>query len=104
MRTRDVDMAFHFATAFGEKALPLAYERLLLDAVLGDASLFSREDEIMASWRLIDTILQGWESGEGPPLSFYEPGAWGPVAADNMLAAGNRAWSIGCFLDQGDEA
>ncbi len=103
MRTRDVDMEFHFATAFGEKALPLAYERLLLDAVLGDASLFSREDEIMASWRLIDAILKGWDSGEGPPLSFYEPGSWGPVAADNMLAASNRAWSISCFLDQGDE-
>ncbi len=103
MRTRDVDMEFHFATAFGEKALPLAYERLLLDAVLGDASLFSREDEIMASWRLIDAILQGWEAGEGPPLTFYEPGSWGPVAAENMLAANNRAWSIGCFLDQGDE-
>jgi glucose-6-phosphate 1-dehydrogenase len=102
MNTRDVDMEFHFSSEFGEKALPLAYERLLLDAVLGDASLFSREDEIMASWRLIDAILEGWASGDGPPLSFYEPGDWGPVAADNMLAAGDRAWSIGCFLDSGE--
>jgi len=103
MNTRDVDMEFHFSSEFGEKALPLAYERLLLDAVLGDASLFSREDEIMASWRLIDAILQGWASGDGPPLSFYDPGEWGPVAADNMLAASDRAWSIGCFLDSDGE-
>ena len=100
MNTRDVNMRFHFSTVFGEKALPLAYERLLLDAVLGDASLFSREDEIMASWRLIDTILEGWESGEGPPLMFYEPGSWGPVAADNLLAAAGRSWSIDCYTDR----
>ena len=103
MNTRDVDMQFHFATAFGEKALPLAYERLLLDAVLGDASLFSREDEITASWKLIDAILQGWEAGEGPPLAFYEPGSWGPVAADNMLAASNRAWSLSCHQEKEPE-
>jgi len=99
MRTRDVNMRFHFSSAFGEKALPLAYERLLLDAILGDASLFSREDEIMASWHLIDGILQGWESGEGPPLTFYEPGSWGPTAADNLLSANGRAWSIDCYTD-----
>jgi len=104
MNTRDVDMRFHFSTAFGEKALPLAYERLLLDAVLGDASLFSREDEIMASWRLIDAILQGWDADEGPPLVFYEPGSWGPVAADNMLAANNRKWSLSCYLEEEPEA
>ncbi len=100
MNTRDVNMRFHFSTAFGEKALPLAYERLLLDAILGDASLFAREDEIMASWRLIDAILEGWESDEGPPLTFYEPGSWGPVAADNLVAAAGRAWSIDCYTDR----
>ncbi len=97
MRTRDVDMRFNFATTFGDKSLPEAYERLLLDAVLGDASLFSREDEILASWRLIDSILHGWEAGEGPPLTYYEPGSWGPVAAENMLAVDGRAWSVDCF-------
>ena len=100
MRTRDVNMRFHFSAAFGEKALPQAYERLLLDAILGDASLFSREDEIMASWRLIDAILQGWDAGEGPPVSFYEPGSWGPVAADNLLEVNRRSWSIDCYTDQ----
>ncbi len=104
MRTRDVDMRFHFSTAFGEKALPQAYERLLLDAILGDASLFSREDEIMASWQLTDAIIQGWESDDGPPLSFYEPGSWGPVAADNLLAANGRVWSSDCYHDQSNGA
>lgn len=99
MHTRDVDMRFHFSTTFGEKALPQAYERLLLEAILGDASLFSREDEIMESWKLVDAILQGWESGDGPPLSFYEPGSWGPISAANMLAARQRSWSIDCYKD-----
>jgi len=103
MHTRDVDMRFHFSTTFGEKALPQAYERLLLEAILGDASLFSREDEIMESWKLVDAILQGWESGDGPPLSFYEPGSWGPIAADNLLAAHQRDWSIDCYREHGIE-
>ncbi|RME86401.1 MAG: glucose-6-phosphate dehydrogenase [Caldilineae bacterium] len=96
MRTRTVDMTFHFAGTFGEKALPQAYERLLLDALLGDASLFARADEIEYSWRIIDTILQGWEGDDAPPLSFYEPGTWGPAAADVMLAASGRAWAVSC--------
>ena len=97
MRTKSVDMTFHFATTFGEKALPQAYERLLLDALLGDASLFARADEIEQSWRIIDTISEGWESIDGPPLTFYEPGSWGPAQSDQMLAASGRAWSYNCI-------
>ncbi|NUQ37324.1 MAG: glucose-6-phosphate dehydrogenase [Caldilineales bacterium] len=96
MRTRSVDMSFHFATTFGQKALPEAYERLLLDALLGDASLFARADEIEFSWRIIDAIQQGWARGDGPPLSFYAPDSWGPDAADAMLAASGRAWESSC--------
>jgi len=96
MRTRSVDMSFHFATTFGQKALPEAYERLLLDALLGDASLFARADEIEFSWRVIDAIQQGWAGSDGPPLSFYAPDSWGPDAAAAMLAASGRAWESSC--------
>ncbi len=96
MRTDSVDMSFNFATEFGEKALPEAYERLLLDALLGDASLFARADEIENSWRIIDAIQQGWDRGDGPPLGFYKPGSWGPAAADVMLNANGHRWCASC--------
>ncbi len=99
MRTESVDMTYHFATTFGEKALPQAYERLLLDALMGDASLFARADEIEQSWRIIDAIAQGWENSDGPPLTFYEPGSWGPTQSDQMLAASGRAWTSSCIND-----
>ncbi len=99
MRTKSVDMTYDFATTFGEKALPQAYERLLLDALLGDASLFARADEIEQSWRIVDAISQGWEGGEGPPLTFYEPGSWGPSQSDQMLAANDRAWTAS-YIDE----
>ncbi|MCS7038074.1 MAG: glucose-6-phosphate dehydrogenase [Caldilineales bacterium] len=101
MRTRPVDMSFHFAGAFGARALPEAYERLLLDALLGDASLFARADEIEYSWRIVDSIREGWERGEGPPLTFYEPGSWGPDAADELMAARGRAWFLNCIHRNG---
>jgi glucose-6-phosphate 1-dehydrogenase len=99
MRTKSVDMTYHFATTFGERALPQAYERLLLDALMGDASLFARADEIEQSWRIVDAIARGWESSDGPPLSFYEPGTWGPARSDQMLAASGRAWTASCVND-----
>jgi glucose-6-phosphate 1-dehydrogenase len=93
-QTRSVDMEFHYADSFGTTAIPEAYERLLLDVLSGDASLFTRADEVETAWGLIDPILQAWESPSGkPPLAFYEPGTWGPTAADELLAGENRRWS-----------
>jgi glucose-6-phosphate 1-dehydrogenase len=96
MRPRPVDMEFHYAKDFGAGALPDAYERLLLDAMQGDASLFARADEIEMAWGLIDPILSGWERPDAPPLVFYEPGSWGPAEADDFLAQDDRAWHYGC--------
>ena len=96
MRPRPVDMEFHYAEDFGASALPEAYERLLLDAIQGDASLFARADEIEMAWGLIDPILAGWEQPDAPPLVFYEPGSWGPAEADDFLAQDGRAWHYGC--------
>ena len=103
MRTRTVDMEFHYAEDFGEIALPDAYERLLLDAQQGDASLFARADEIELAWGLIDPILESWEGPDAPPLAFYEPGSWGPAEADDLLAQGGRVWHHGCAPHRGKE-
>ncbi len=94
--TRSVDMDFHFRDSFGDGALPDAYERLLLDALNGDASLFTRADEIEAAWRLIDPLLKGWESPGAAPLHFYESGTDGPPEADAFIAHDGRQWLDGC--------
>jgi glucose-6-phosphate 1-dehydrogenase len=96
MRTRSVDMEFHYAEDFGASTLPDAYERLLLDAVQGDASLFARADEIELAWGLIDPILARWAGPSAPPLAFYESGSWGPSEANRFLAQEGRAWHYGC--------
>jgi glucose-6-phosphate 1-dehydrogenase len=95
---RSVDMEFHYRSSFGGGALPDAYERLLLDALHGDASLFTRSDEIERAWQLIDPVVQGWEEEDpaAPPLAIYERGSQGPVEADQLLARDGRVWRHGC--------
>ena len=92
MQTRPVEMDFDFQNSFGAKAIPEAYERLLLDALNGDASLFSRSDEIELAWTLIDGIRAGWESEHAPSLLTYVPGSWGPAGADDLLGRDGRWW------------
>jgi len=92
LEMRSVDMEFHYADSFGKTAIPEAYERLLLDVLSGDASLFTRADEVETAWGIIDPILQGWET-QNQPLAFYEPGSWGPFEADELLAKNGRRWS-----------
>jgi glucose-6-phosphate 1-dehydrogenase len=98
MRTRSVDMDFHYADDFGHDVLPEAYERLLLDAMQGDASLFARGDEIELSWASIDDILAFWQQSTAPPLVDYEPKSWGPKEADEMLMRRGRKWYQDCGL------
>ena len=88
---RSVDMEFHYKDTFGPTALPDAYERLLLDTMTGEASLFTRADEVETAWGIIDPILRVWES-QKQPLAFYEPGTWGPKEADELLARDGRSW------------
>ncbi|MCI0549345.1 MAG: glucose-6-phosphate dehydrogenase [Anaerolineae bacterium] len=93
-KLRSVDMEFHYDETFGKTALPEAYERLLLDTITGDASLFTRADEVESAWALIDPITEAWEaSRKNQPLAFYEPGSWGPSEADELLAHEGRTWS-----------
>jgi glucose-6-phosphate 1-dehydrogenase len=85
---RDVAMDFLFGAAFGS-ASPEAYERLLLDAMRGDATLFTRDDEVEAQWAFIDPILEGWQKLPAP-LASYDAGSWGPKEADALLDGGAR--------------
>ena len=87
---RDVAMDFRYGNEFGSST-PEAYERLILDAMRGDATLFTRADEVEAQWRFIDPIRQGWET-EHAPLAFYEAGSWGPREADAILEPGGDHW------------
>ncbi len=92
---RGVDMEFHYAESFEGTELPEAYERLLEDALAGDAALFTRADEVEAAWALIDPILNAWQNQKHPGLVSYEPGSWGPREADAILADYGRAWFNG---------
>ncbi len=95
--SRSVNMSHTYLEAFPDIELPDAYERLLLDAIKGDASLFARNDGIEASWRLIDPILSGWASfPQAAPLYTYSRNSWGPEAAEELLAKGGHAWRMGC--------
>lgn len=94
--TRSVDMEFHYRSSFGGDALPDAYERLLLDALNGDASLFTRADEIEAAWRLIDPLVCAADEARDP-LPVYRPGSSGPAEGDAFIARGGRMWRRGCM-------
>jgi glucose-6-phosphate 1-dehydrogenase len=91
-RIEPVKMDFHYGTSFG-KASPEAYERLLLDAMSGDATLFARRDEVEEAWAFIDPIEEAWVAKENQPDLFeYPAGSWGPEEADELLARDGRAW------------
>ena len=94
---RSVDMDFHYHSSFNGTLLPEAYERLLLEALQGDASLFTRSDELEASWGLVDPILKGWKDQNNPPLATYRSGDWGPKEADQLLARDGHLWRSGCM-------
>jgi glucose-6-phosphate 1-dehydrogenase len=83
MRIRPVNMEFLYGAAFMSQS-PEAYERLILDAMRGDATLFTRNDEVDAQWSIIDPILEAWKAGQ-PPLATYEAGSTGPEEADELI-------------------
>ncbi|MBP7948130.1 MAG: glucose-6-phosphate dehydrogenase [Verrucomicrobiales bacterium] len=92
MRVEQVKMDFHYSSSFG-KASPEAYERLLLDAMAGDATLFARRDEVENAWRYVDQIEQAWHASPNPPpMCEYPAGTWGPKEADELLERDGRSW------------
>jgi len=91
LQIRPVHMDFLYGAAFNDQS-PDAYERLLLDCMLGDSTLFTRRDEVEAEWTFIQGVLDGWAGQGRPSFPNYEAGSWGPAAADELLARDGRAW------------
>jgi glucose-6-phosphate 1-dehydrogenase len=95
MKLRTTDLNFNYQSEFG-KSMPEAYERLLLDALEGDASLFARADEVEAAWRVCDPILKAWQERDQPPLLIYEPSVWGPEESAKWMRSQGREWFDTC--------
>ncbi len=99
---KSVDMELHYENAFIAEDLPDAYERLILDAINGDAQLFIRRDEIESAWGIVDPIIEGWEGDPAaPPMQCYAPGSWGPTAADTLLQRDEHIWRLSCLHNNG---
>jgi glucose-6-phosphate 1-dehydrogenase len=92
-RSHPVEMNFNYGDAFSEPS-PEAYERLLLDVMAEDASLFMRRDAVEASWAWITDILEGWKAHGGRWLPEYPAGTWGPVEADKLIESDGRKWRL----------
>lgn len=88
-----VEMDFRYGSYFGAAA-PEAYERLICDCMAGDSTLFAREDEVIASWRLLTPLLDYWESVKPTDFPNYPAGSWGPAEAERMLAKEEREWRV----------
>jgi glucose-6-phosphate 1-dehydrogenase len=90
MEVRDVSMDFSYGQSFTE-ASPEAYERLILDVLLGEPSLFPQDEEVELSWKILDPIEKHW-ARTNTKVEQYLSGSWGPASADAMMARDGRAW------------
>src|SRR5690606_18549035 len=90
-RTQPVKMNFRYSATFGSNT-PEAYERLVLDAMIGDGTLFIRGDEAETSWQLYTPVLKAWAAAGREGMDSYPAGSWGPANADALLAANNHVW------------
>jgi glucose-6-phosphate 1-dehydrogenase len=94
MRMRTSELDFRFDQRI--KEMPDAYQRLLQDAISGDASLFARSDEVEQAWRIVDPIIAAWKSPAAPPLQTYPVGAWGPEESNQWIEGFKRNWFDVC--------
>jgi glucose-6-phosphate 1-dehydrogenase len=88
---RPVRMHFSYDSEFGAYT-PEAYERLLLEAMVGDATLFIRRDEVETAWQIVDSIRAGWQDKPLTNREFYAAGTWGPIAAEELIAQNGHTW------------
>ncbi|MFQ5898053.1 MAG: glucose-6-phosphate dehydrogenase [Candidatus Methylomirabilia bacterium] len=91
LRIRPVTMDFAYGAAFGGKS-PEAYERLLLDVIYGDSTLYARSDWVDLAWHLLTPVLEAWAEAPAPKFPNYEAGSWGPQDADRVMAGDGRQW------------
>ena len=91
VQVENVAMKFHYAQTW-QRSVPEAYERLLLDVMRGDSTLFMRSDEVEAAWRVVDPVLHGWAHRDDMPVYAYESGSWGPPAANALFDGTEAEW------------
>lgn len=92
---QDVNMDFHYSD-LGDTAIPEAYERLLLDCMQGDSTLYARGDAVEEAWRFVQPVLDRWKKDEAFPLYGYPAGSWGPEVADSLLEGEKQHWRYPC--------
>jgi glucose-6-phosphate 1-dehydrogenase len=100
-RLRPVDMRFSYHEAF-QTPSPAAYETLLRDIILGDATLFMRADQVEAAWRLLQPILEAWQDNPAPDFPNYSAGSWGPESAEALIAHDGRNWMTPTLVSTDD--
>ncbi len=100
---QDVNMDFHYSS-LSDVYLPAAYERLLLDCMLGDSTLYARGDAVESAWRFVDPILQYWKQNPTRALYGYPAGTWGPQEADGLFGEKGLTWRYPCknLADDGE--
>ncbi len=98
MSLSQVDMRFSYCESFGAIP-PEAYETLLMDVILGDATLFMRADQVEAGWAVVNPILEGWQEIAPSDFPNYQAGSWGPAAADVLIAQDGRSWLLPTVLE-----
>lgn len=94
-RVNEVNMDFHY-TELNDKYLPSAYERLLLDCMLGDSTLYHRGDAVEAAWKFVDPILNAWKHNPEIPVHGYPAGTWGPATSDDLIEGDGLTWRYPC--------
>ena len=92
---QNVNMDFHYSDLSNQR-IPTAYERLLLDAMNGDSTLFARGDAVMHAWKFLNPILEAWKNNPNIPIFGYPAGTWGPESADKLIEEKNMTWRYPC--------
>jgi glucose-6-phosphate 1-dehydrogenase len=92
-KVQNVNMAFHYSD-LAENKISEAYERLLLDCMIGDSTLYARADAVKASWKFVDPILQAWKNNPEIPLYFYECNTWGPNESNALFGDKQLKWRV----------